>query len=62
MAARAIPAGTVVSPEHLTAQGPGNGIPANHLARLIGRVAAVDIPADTLLPADALQWRLSRVG
>jgi sialic acid synthase SpsE len=56
VAARPIPAGTVVAPEHLTAKGPGNGIPANHLARLIGRVAAVDVPADSLLPAEALDW------
>jgi sialic acid synthase len=59
VAARPIPAGTVVAPEHLTAKGPGNGIPANHLARLIGRVAAVDVAADSLLPAEALDWQLS---
>jgi N-acetylneuraminate synthase/sialic acid synthase len=56
VAARPIPAGTVVGPEHLAAKGPGDGIPANHLARLIGRVAAVDVAPDTLLPRDALDW------
>ena len=29
--------------------------PANHLAQLIGRVAAVDVAADTLLPTSALE-------
>jgi sialic acid synthase SpsE len=56
VAARNIPAGAVVSAEMLTAKGPGDGIPANHLARLVGRVAAIDVPADTLLPTTALEW------
>jgi sialic acid synthase SpsE len=56
VAARDIAAGAVVSAEMLTAKGPGEGIPANHLARLVGRVAAVDVPADTLLPTTALDW------
>lgn len=51
-----IASGTVVAAEMLTAKGPGDGIPANHLARLVGRVAAVDVVADTLLPRDALAW------
>ncbi len=56
VAARDIPAGAVVRPEMLTVKGPGNGIPANHLAHLVGRVAAVHVAADTLLPKDALEW------
>jgi sialic acid synthase len=56
VAARDIAAGAVMSAEMLTAKGPGDGIPANHLARLVGRVAAVDVPADTLLPTTALDW------
>ena len=56
VAARDIPAGAVVHAEMLTVKGPGDGIPANHLARLVGRVAAVDVAADTLLPKDALEW------
>ena len=59
VAARAIRAGTVVGPEHLTAKGPGDGIPANHLGRLIGRVAAIDVAPDTLLPRDALEWHVA---
>lgn len=57
VAARDIPAGAVVRPEMLTVKGPGDGIPANHLAHLVGRVAAVDVAADTLLPKDALEWK-----
>ncbi len=57
VAARDIRAGAVVRPEMLTVKGPGDGIPANHLAHLVGRVAAVDVAADTLLPKDALEWQ-----
>jgi sialic acid synthase SpsE len=59
VAAQHIPAGAVVRPEMLTVKGPGDGIPANHLAHLIGRVAATDVPPDTLLPRDALDWQLA---
>jgi sialic acid synthase SpsE len=57
VAARDIAAGAVVRADMLTVKGPGDGIPANHLAHLVGRVAAVDVAADTLLPRDALQWQ-----
>jgi sialic acid synthase len=56
VAAQPISAGCVLRAEMLTVKGPGDGIPANHLARLIGRVAAVDVLADTLLPTNALEW------
>jgi sialic acid synthase SpsE len=56
VAAQHIPAGAVVSAGMLTAKSPGNGISANHLAELIGRVAAVEVLADTLLPVAALSW------
>jgi len=56
VAARHIPAGAIVSAEMLTAKSPGDGIPANHLAELIGRVAAVEVLPDTLLPVTALSW------
>jgi sialic acid synthase SpsE len=58
VAAQHISAGTVVQADMLTVKGPGDGIPANHAARLIGRVAAVDVVADTLLPTAALDWEL----
>lgn len=57
VAARRIAAGSVLSADMLVAKGPGDGIPANHLAQLIGRVAAVDVEADTLLPTEALRWQ-----
>ena len=56
VAAQHIPAGAIVSAEMLTAKSPGDGISANHLAELIGRVAAVEVLADTLLPVAALSW------
>ena len=56
VAARHIPAGTTISADMLTAKSPGDGISANHLAELIGRVAAVEVLADTLLPVAALSW------
>ena len=58
VAAQHIPAGTTVRQEMLMAKGPGDGIPANQVTRLIGRIAAVDVVADTLLPTDALNWEL----
>jgi sialic acid synthase SpsE len=56
VAAQHIPVGAVVTSEMLTAKSPGDGIAANHLAELIGRVAAVEVLADTLLPIAALNW------
>ncbi len=56
VAAQHIPVGAVVTAGMLTAKSPGDGIPANHLAELIGRVAAVEVLADTLLPVAALGW------
>ena len=45
------------SADMLAAKSPGDGISANHLAELIGRVAAVEVLADTLLPVAALSWQ-----
>lgn len=60
--ARDISRGTVLTADMLTAKSPGDGIAANRLADLVGRVAGLDLPADTLLPADALDWEPSRDG
>jgi sialic acid synthase SpsE len=62
VAAQHISAGAVISADMLTAKSPGDGIAANHLMHLVGRVAAIEVPADTLLPREALQWDLSRDG
>src|SRR5437868_12223463 len=57
VATRPIAAGTVIRAEMLTAKSPGDGIPANLVEQVVGRVAAVDIAADTLLPRQALDWQ-----
>jgi sialic acid synthase len=62
VAAERIAAGSILKQAMLTAKSPGDGISPNHLARLIGRVAAVDIEADALLPIEALDWEPSRDG
>jgi sialic acid synthase len=56
VAAQHIPAGTTLSAQMLTSKSPGDGIAANHLAELVGRIAAVEVLADTLLPTEALNW------
>ncbi|MDQ6675225.1 MAG: N-acetylneuraminate synthase family protein [Chloroflexota bacterium] len=58
VATQDISAGTILQSGMLTVKGPGDGVPANLLARLIGRVAAADVVADTLLPRAALDWEL----
>ncbi len=59
VAARPIRAGVVITADLLTAKSPGDGIPANQLERLIGRVAASDVRLDTLLPVEALEWEIA---
>jgi sialic acid synthase SpsE len=59
VAAEVIPAGAILRPDMLVAKSPGDGIPANYLGRLIGRVAAVEVQADTVLPFEALEWELT---
>ncbi len=44
-----IPAGTRITATALTCKRPGSGIPPEHLERLVGRVARVDIPANSLI-------------
>jgi N-acetylneuraminate synthase/sialic acid synthase len=56
VAASDIALGTTIRAEMLTAKSPGDGIPANLLERLVGRVAAVAVGCDTLLPRSALDW------
>lgn len=57
VAARDIPAGRAITEEDLAVKGPGTGISPRHIRRLIGVVARHDIPADTLIPPEALEWR-----
>jgi sialic acid synthase SpsE len=58
VAARHIQAGTIISAEMLLAKSPGDGIAANRLEALIGRVAPIDVARDRLLPTEALGWEL----
>lgn len=44
-----LPAGTVLSRQHLCVKKPGSGIPAHELERLIGRTLARDVGANVLL-------------
>jgi sialic acid synthase len=52
-----IPAGTEITLEMLTVKGPGSGISPRLSPLLVGVVSQMDIPADTLLPKEALSWR-----
>lgn len=54
VARTALPAGTVLQPEHLTAKKPGTGIPAHRLPELVGARLLRDVDADTLLAPDDL--------
>jgi sialic acid synthase SpsE len=49
-----IPAGTVITEEHIWTKRPGTGIPARHLEEILGRTAKADIPKDKLLAWDDL--------
>jgi sialic acid synthase len=62
VAAQHIAAGSVLRADMLTAKSPGDGISPNHLTRLVGRIAAIEVAEDTLLPEAALDWELTRDG
>ncbi len=51
IAARDIPAGTLIAREHLVVKRPGYGIAPKEIDRVVGRIARVDIEAD-----DVLTW------
>lgn len=59
--AQPIVAGSIITAEMLTVKSPGDGIAANQMEELIGRVAACDLARDVLLPRDALNWELRTV-
>jgi sialic acid synthase len=62
VAAQHIAAGSVLRADMLTAKSPGDGISPNHLTQLVGRIAAIEVAEDTLLPEAALDWELTRDG
>ena len=49
VAARDIPQGSRLTKEHVAIKRPGTGLPPAMLDDVVGRVAAADIPADTVL-------------
>jgi N,N'-diacetyllegionaminate synthase len=51
---REIPAGAVISREMLAAKKPGTGIPAARMDDVVGRTAARNLPADTVVTEDLL--------
>jgi sialic acid synthase SpsE len=53
VAARPIPAGTVITREHLTVKRPGFGIKPKHIELVVGRTARVDVEED-----DVLTWEM----
>jgi len=55
VAAKDIPAGTKLTEECITVKRPGTGLPPSMLSQLVGRVAARDISADTLLSLEMLR-------
>lgn len=55
VAARSIPAGTVLTADMLTLKRPAGGIEPEHLETLLGRQAAADIAPDTVLTWDLIR-------
>lgn len=54
-----IKAGTVIGRDMLTVKSPGTGIKPKHIDEVCGRTAMRDIPADTLVPLEALSWPIA---
>lgn len=50
-----IPSGAVITEEMLTCKRPGTGIAPNRLHEIIGRIAATDIPQDSLIAVEQLK-------
>jgi N-acetylneuraminate synthase len=54
VAAKNIPAGTVLSREHLAFKKPGDGLPAKEYGRLLGRTTQKDLAMDELVREEHL--------
>jgi N-acetylneuraminate synthase len=50
-----LPAGTMLTTEHLTVKKPGTGIPAEEIDRVVGRQLRRDLKADELIGRDDLE-------
>lgn len=57
---RTIKKGEILTKQMLTIKGPGTGIPPAQLEEIIGRAAARELPEDTIIPKEALQWGKKR--
>ena len=53
---RYIRAGEVIRREDLTVKCPGTGLKPKYIDALVGKVAKRDLPADTVVPPEALNW------
>lgn len=53
---RDIKAGEVIKREDLTVKCPGTGLKPKYIDVLVGKVAKKDIPEDTIVPVEALNW------
>jgi sialic acid synthase SpsE len=53
---RHIRAGEVIRREDLTVKCPGTGLKPKYIDALVGKVAKRDMPADTVVPPEALSW------
>ena len=53
---RYIRAGEVIRKEDLTAKCPGTGLKPKYMDVLVGKTAKQDIPEDTIIPVEALNW------
>lgn len=56
VAKRPIAAGQVISADDLTAKRPASGLAPGWLDQVVGRTAAIDVPADTPLGKDHVTW------
>ena len=48
---------TVITTDMLAIKGPGTGLKPKYLKTLAGKTAQADIPEDTLIPTEALDWK-----
>ena len=55
VAARTLPAGTIVGPDDIAAKSPGNGLAPYHIDALVGRMLKRDLASDELLSLDDVE-------
>ena len=60
VAAKCIPAGSILSIDMLTCKRPGTGIPANKIGEVVGAVAKCDLKIDQVLRDDMISYAGNR--